>query len=191
MNIDEIKVKLERELEYGRYIHSLNVMEMSAKLAERYGVNTEKARLARILHDCGKNYKDERAKEYIRDIGYIPDEIELAQPKLLHGIIGEHIAKYEYEVTDKDVLSAIRWHTTGKAGMTLLEKIIYVADYIEPLRDFEGIEEMRKAAFQNLDKCIVLCADSTIRFILKKGLLLHEKTVETRNHSLKLLRNKI
>lgn len=189
MNIDDIKLKLQKELEYSRYLHSLNVIEMAASLAEKYGVDVKKAELAGILHDCGKNFGGEKAREYAREIGYTPDEIELAQPRLLHGIIGEHIAKTEYNVDDEEVLSAIRWHTTGKAGMTDLEKIIYVADYIEPLRDFEGIEEMRKAAFQNLDECVVLCADSTIRFILKKGLLLHEKTIETRNHSLKILRN--
>jgi predicted HD superfamily hydrolase involved in NAD metabolism len=87
-------------------------------------------------------------------------------------------------VTDPAVLSAIRWHTTGRGGMTLLEKIIYIADYIEPARQLDGIEEMRKVAYNDLDRCIVICSDSTIAFILKKGALLHPKTVETRNYSL-------
>lgn len=188
MDIETITQKLKNELDDKRYLHSVNVMNTSVELAALYGADPEKARLAGILHDCGKNYRGERAKEYIRKAGYPADEIEMVQTKLLHGIIGERLAKEEYGVSDPEILSAIRWHTTGKAGMTTLEKIIYVADYIEPLRSFEGIEEMRKAAYENLDRCVVLCADSTIRYVLSNGALLHEKTVETRNYSLMLLK---
>lgn len=188
MDINRIKEMLEKELDSKRFLHSVNVMEVSQALAEHYSADIKKAQLAGLLHDCGKNYKGDEAREYSQKIGYMADEIELLQPKLLHGIIGEDLAKSIYGVTDKEVLGAIRWHTTGKAGMSLLEKIVYVADYIEPLRYFEGIEEMRASAYENLDRCIVLCADSTIKFILKKGVLLHSKTVETRNYSLRLIK---
>ncbi len=184
MNLDHIKKELSGELDEARFIHSVNVMEESIKLAHHYGVDEDKAAWAGLLHDCGKNYKGDRAREYVRSIGYIPDEIECKQTKLLHGIIGEHLAREKYGVTDPAVLSAIRWHTTGRGGMTLLEKIIYIADYIEPARQLDGIEEMRKVAYNDLDRCIVICSDSTIAFILKKGALLHPKTVETRNYSL-------
>lgn len=188
MDIETIMVKLKCELDDKRYQHSVNVMETSTALAEHYGVDLNKARLAGILHDCGKNYKGDKARSYIQKIGYCADKIEWSQTRLLHGIIGEYLARIVYGVTDEDVLNAIRWHTTGRPGMTTLEKIIYVADYIEPLRNFEGIEAARRAAYENLDRCVVACADSTVRYILDKGALLHEKTVETRNDSLMLLK---
>ncbi len=190
MEISRILNKLEKVLDTNRFKHSVNVMEIAESLAKHYGVDDDKARLAGILHDCGKNYKGDEAREYVRGIGYQADEIEILQPKLLHGIIGEDLARNIYGITDEEVLSAIRWHTTGKAGMNLLEKIIYIADYIEPLRAFEGIENMRKIAFEDLDRCIVYCAESTINFILKKGVLLHKNTVDTRNYSLMLIKNR-
>lgn len=187
MDIKTIMYMLNKELDSKRYLHSVNVMEVSQSLAKNYGADIEKARLAGILHDCAKNYRGDDARDYVRKIGYEADEVELLQPKLLHGIIGEHLARTIYGVADEEVLGAIRWHTTGKAGMSLLEKIVYVADYIEPLRYFEGIEKMRKAAYEDLERCIVLCSESTIRFVLNKGALLHSRTVETRNHSLRLI----
>lgn len=188
MEFDTILKKLKNVLDPNRFNHSVNVMEMAESLAKYYGADINKARLAGILHDCGKNYKGDDARDYVKNMGYEPDEIEMLQPKLLHGIIGENLAKEIYGVTDEEILGAIRWHTTGKAGMNLLEKIIYIADYIEPLRSFEGIENMRKVAFEDLDKCIVYCSESTIDFILKKGVLLHQNTVETRNYSLMLIK---
>ena len=190
MEFNTIIEKLKVELDETRFIHSVNVMETAITLAKKYGIDIDKARYAGILHDCGKNYKREKAKTFIQEIKYNADEIEWRQTQLLHGIIGEYLAKTLYEVNDDDILGAIRWHTTGRAGMTTLEKIIYVADYIEPLRNFEGIENMRRAAYEDLDYCVLLCADSTIKYILRKGVLLHPKTVETRNHSVMLLQNK-
>lgn len=187
MNLEAIIEKLKEELEPDRFFHSVGVMETAIKLAERYGADVEKAALAGILHDCGKNYKGDQARELIRRIEYNADEIEWKQTRLLHGKIGEYLAMTQYGVSDEEILGAIRWHTTGRAGMTQLEKIIYVADYIEPLRNFEGVDFMRQTAYENLDRCVVLCADSTIQYIMKKGVLLHPKTVETRNHSLWML----
>ncbi|NLX63632.1 MAG: HD domain-containing protein [Clostridiaceae bacterium] len=190
MDINTIINILKKELDPYRFNHSMNVMETAEALAKHYGADVSKARLAGILHDCGKNYKGEEAIEYVKKIGYEADEIEILQPKLLHGIIGKHLAEEVYGVTDEEVLGAIRWHTTGKSGMNLLEKIIYVADYIEPLRSFEGIDTMRKMAFEDLERCIVYCSESTIKFILKKGAFLHKNTIDTRNYSLMLIRNR-
>jgi len=87
-------------------------------------------------------------------------------------------------VEDREILDAIYWHTTGKAGMTMLEKIIFIADYIESGRNFEGVEEARKLAYTDIEKCIVLCCNSTIRYILQKGRLLHPYIIEARNDAL-------
>ena len=131
MNINEIINKLKNELDEFRFRHSVNVMEVSAKLAKKYGTDIEKAKIAEFFMIVVRIIK-EKAIEYIEKIGYEADPIELTHTPLLHGIIGQHIAQVEYGITDPEILSAIRWHTTGKAGMTTLEKIIYVADYIEP-----------------------------------------------------------
>jgi len=188
IDLDLMRKKLASELTEKRYVHSLNVADTAVEMARRYGADEEKIYLAGLLHDCGKSYKGNAAREFVKKIGYQPDGIELLQPGLLHGVIGEYLARHEYGVADPEILSAIRWHTTGRAGMSVLEKIIYIADYIEPGRNFEGIEAMREEAFRDLDRCIVLCAGSTIRYVLENGYLLHPKTVETRNHSLLALK---
>lgn len=189
MEIHEIINMLEVQLDSYRFKHSVNVMKMSEDLARHYEVDVEKAKLAGILHDCGKNYEGDEAREYVRKIGYQANDIEMLQPKLLHGVIGENLARVMYDVNDQEILGAIRWHITGKAGMNPLEKIIYVADYIEPSRDFEAVKDMRRLAFEDLDKCVLFCSESTISFILNNGFLLHEKTIETRNYSLMLINN--
>lgn len=183
--------QLSNEVNPKRMLHSIKVMEVAEKMAIHYHVDVEKAKIAAILHDCGKNYKGQEALEYVKEIPYEPDPIEKLQPKLLHGIIGQHLAKTKYNINDNEILDAIRWHTTGRAGMSNLEKIIYIADYIEPLRTFKGIEEMRRLAFIDLDECIIHCAESSINYVLKKGVLLHHKTVETRNYSLTLINKNI
>jgi len=177
IDLDLMRKKLASELTEKRYVHSLNVADTAVEMARRYGADEEKIYLAGLLHDCGKSYKGNAAREFVKKIGYQPDGIELLQPGLLHGVIGEYLARHEYGVADPEILSAIRWHTTGRAGMSVLEKIIYIADYIEPGRNFEGIEAMREEAFRDLD-----------RYVLENGYLLHPKTVETRNHSLLALK---
>ena len=92
-----------------------------------------------------------------------------------------YIAREEYQVSDEEILNAIYWHTTGRPGMTILEKIIFVADYIEPGRNFEVAEKVRKYVYEDLDKCILLCTDSTIMYLIQKGKLIHPYTLETRN----------
>lgn len=188
MRIEGIIEELKKNLSPERYIHSINVMETAEKLARYHRADVNKAKLAGILHDCAKEFDESQIRAYINKIGYKADKIELQQTILLHGVIGEYLARNKYGVTDQDVLNAIRWHTTGKAGMSTLEKIIYIADFIEPSRDYNGIEKIREAAFDNLDRCVLLCADSTICYVLQKGDLLFEKTVETRNYSLMRLK---
>jgi len=188
IDLDLIREKLASQLSEKRFRHSIGVADTAAEMARRYGADEEKIYLAGLLHDCGKSYKGDAAREFVKKIGYEPDEIEWIQPGLLHGVIGEHIARHEYGIEDPEILSAVRWHITGRAGMSLIEKIIYIADYIEPGRSFTGVEAMREEAFRDLDRCIVLCADSTIRYVIENGYLLHPRTVETRNHSLRILK---
>lgn len=181
MTITEMKSKLRGVLSEKRYNHSIGVMEEACRLAAHHQADVQKAEVAGLLHDCAKYIGVQEAETMLRRFGEEPDEIQKVSFQLLHGLLGYHIAKEQYDVTDEGILQAIYWHTTGKAGMTLLEKIIFVADYTEPGRDFSGLDEIRKTAYRDLDLCVQLCADSTIRYVLSKGRLLHPLTIETRN----------
>jgi len=181
MTISEMKSKLKGVLSEKRYNHSIGVMEEACRLAAHYQADIRKAEIAGLLHDCAKHIGEQDAVPMLRRFGEEPDAVQKVSYQLLHGLLGYYIAKEQYGVTDEDILRAIYWHTTGKAGMTLLEKIIFVADYIEPGRDFSGLDEIRKTACIDLDLCVQLCADSTIRYVLSKGRLLHPLTIETRN----------
>lgn len=184
MTMEEIRKKLMEHLSPSRFQHSTGVMEEAGKLAKIHGADPEKAELAGLLHDCAKNVSGDETIRILRLHGEEPDSIQLCAPQLLHGQLGYYIAREQYGIMDEEILSAIYWHTTGRAGMTLLEKIIFIADYTEPGRSFEGLDEIRQEACCNLDRCIVLCADSTIRYVLKKGQMLHPLTVVVRNDAL-------
>jgi len=184
MDIYEMKSKLKESLSEERYKHSLNVMEEAVKLAERYGADTEKAKTAGLLHDCAKDLAKGKEEEFIKKYGIETDDIQRRSHALIHSILGMYIARDEYGVSDEEILSAICWHTTGKAGMTLLEKIIFVADYIEPGRNFEIAKKARIVAYEDLDKCVLLCADSTILYLMERGKLIHPYTLETRNDAI-------
>lgn len=178
---DKIKEYLKNNLKTSRYNHTLGVVETAEKLAKRYNSNIEKARIAALLHDCAKNMSSEQLLKIAKENNCEIDNIISSSPQLLHGFVGSVLAKSLFDINDDEILNAIRFHTTGKKDMTLLEKIIYVADYIEPTRSFNGIEDVRKMAFEDLNKSLLYCYDNTIKYILSKKLLLHPNTIEARN----------
>ncbi|AGC68212.1 metal dependent phosphohydrolase [Thermoclostridium stercorarium subsp. stercorarium DSM 8532] len=190
MNIYEMKRKLKENLTEKRYIHSLNVMEEAVRLANRYGADVEKARIAGLLHDCAKNVGREKEDELIKKYGIETDEIQKHSHALMHSILGKYIAREEYGIYDEEILNAIYWHTTGRPGMTMLEKIIFVADFIEPGRDFDMAKKAREYAYKDLNRCIVMCADATIMYLLDSGKLIHPYTLETRNDAILALLRK-
>lgn len=149
MNIAEIQKKLKKELKPKRYEHTLNVVESALKLAEIYPCDKDKVRYAALLHDCAKNYSDaqllETAEKYYLNV----DEVTRREPQLLHGPVGALVARTEYGIEDKEILGAIKYHTTGRKNMNVLEKIIYLADFIEPGRSYPGVDKLRKMAFED------------------------------------------
>ena len=177
----EIRAYIKEKLSPERYRHSIGVMETARELAVRYGEDPMRAQLAGILHDCGKQYGHEESLRLMDAIGYVPNEVERFRPALLHGRIGALLARERFAIADDGILSAIACHTTGKVGMDLLDKIIYVADYIEPNRDGDWVFPMRTMAFHDLDGCLVLCADSTLTFEMRKGNPIHPDTLRMRN----------
>ncbi|OFI07209.1 putative nicotinate-nucleotide adenylyltransferase [Clostridium acetireducens DSM 10703] len=177
-----IQEYLKNNLKPTRYEHSVSVRGAAIKLAEKYGACIDKARIAGLVHDCAKNLNNEELLNIAKSHGYTINDACEKNPQLLHGIVGAIIAKEKMEVEDDDVLNAIRYHTTGKKDMSILEKIIYIADYIEPLRNFPGVTDIRKVVYQDLDKALLESFNKTIKFVIDKGEILHTDTVEARNY---------
>ena len=131
---EKLKKKLSRNLSERRYEHTLGVAYTAACLAMRFGADPLKAEIAGLLHDCAKEFSEKELLKLGEKYGYHFEDYELEAPQVLHAVIGPYIAKDKYGVDDPEILSAIRWHTTGRGDMTLLEKIVFTADYIEPNR---------------------------------------------------------
>ena len=167
-----------------RYEHSLRVADTAVKLASIYGENIEKAKTAALLHDCGKFPEETSLLKSLSDFDIILDNVMLYNKEIIHGPLGSKIAEVEYDIVDKEILDAIYYHTIGKANMNLLEKIIYIADYIEPERNFPGVLEIREMAFLDLNKSILMAMGNTIVFLIQNYKLIHPNTIEARNYLL-------
>ena len=163
-----------------RVPHVMGVEEEAVRLAEAWGADPLPARRAAILHDCTKYFSLEEQLALCERYGVEPDPLERQAVKLLHSKTGACIARAVFGESDQ-VYEAIYWHTTARADMSLLEKIIYMADYIEPNRDFEGVERLRRLAYQDLDKALLLGVETTIQEMQERRLPIHQKTIEARN----------
>ena len=187
-NIDEIKEKLIKDIGEKRYKHSLRVAEFSEELANIYGVDSDKAYLAGLIHDCAKHNEERYVEQLEIDISSY--KISSIKDPVLHSFLGAEVAKKVYNISDKDILNAIKYHTTGKESMTKLEKIIFIADAIEPNRDFEGIDKIRKLAETNLDKAMLALLDSNIIFLISKKASINPLSFEARNYLIEVKNEK-
>ena len=166
MEIKKIRKLLEKELDPKRFEHTLGVEYTAAALAMAHGESVEKAVLAGLLHDCAKGIDDDKKISLCEKYGLPVSDIERGNPGLLHAKLGAYLAEHEYEVTDKDILGAIEWHTTGRPGMTTLEKIVFVADYIEPNRkQLPNMDLDRKLAFSDLNEAIKQILSDTLTYL--------------------------
>lgn len=184
-NIDLIKADLKEKLPKKRYEHTLGVAYTAASLAMCYGEDILKAELAGILHDVAKAKKSFELKDDMK--GYIDpytdgDYLALIAdkaPQILHAIYAPYLAKKDYKIEDKDILSAIRWHTTGKKDMTMLEKIVFVADYIEPNRKkLPDLDRIRTLSFHDITEAVKVIAKSTIEYLGSQGMYIDKFTYE-------------
>ncbi|MEK3673127.1 MULTISPECIES: bis(5'-nucleosyl)-tetraphosphatase (symmetrical) YqeK [unclassified Paenibacillus] len=173
-----------------RWKHTLGVMESSVKLAQRYGADPERAETAAILHDVAKYWPVERMREIIEQNG-LSTELLKYDKQLWHAEVGAFAAEHDYGITDTEVLDAIRYHTSGRENMSLLEKIVCLADYIEPGRDFPGVDEIRRLAKVSLEEGLVAGLDSTISLLLEKRRIVFPLTVLARNDLVRILEDKI
>ena len=163
-----------------RIAHVKGTEEEAVRLARRWGADEEHARRAAILHDCTKYLERDEQLQLCAKYGIVLDELEQQAVKLLHSKTGACVARHVYGVSD-DIYEAIFWHTTGKADMTLLEKLLYIADYMEPTRDFPGVERLRALAYEDLDAAVLLGCEMSIQEMAERGLPVHPNTVKARD----------
>lgn len=184
MDRSEMKEKLSKKLHAKRFEHSLGVEYTASCLAMVHGADVEKALIAGLLHDCAKWLGSAEKIEKCKKHGLMVSEVERNNPELLHAKLGAYYAKTKYGISDDEILSAITYHTTGRPNMNLLDKIIFVADYIEPnRRPLPEIDEIRKEAFEDLDKCIVHILKNTLSFLDNSSSDMTDKmTIDTYNY---------
>lgn len=179
--IERIHNELKKRVSPRRYEHILGVIDAAVYLANKYGEDEEAAYIAALFHDYAKDFSREQLNEYVHKNNIEIDEIMKSAYQLLHGKIAAHVAKVEFNIHDENILNAIEYHTTGRKGMSRLEKIVYLADFIELGRNYEGVEELRITAEENLDKAVLQAFNNTIKYVLAIEGLLHTNTVEARN----------
>ena len=167
-------------LKHKRIPHVLGTEQEAIRLAERYGADVEKARVAALLHDCTKKLDMDEQLALCHHYGIQLDEMERQALKLLHAKTGAAIARDVFGVDD-EIYRAIWWHTTGHANMTLLEKIMYLADYIEPSRDFPGVDKLRAVCYKDLDEGLLMGLEMTIDEMTAMGNPVHHATIEARD----------
>lgn len=175
--LEEIKKHLQPE----RLYHSINVAEEAKKLALHYGADPEKAYTAGLLHDILKNTPDTELLNFFRENGIILTRTEQVSRKTWHAIAGEAYCRLKLSVTDSEILSAIRWHTTARAGMTLLDKVIFIADFISADRDYDGVERMREKAYLSLESAMLEGLQFTLAELIENGWAVHEDSLAAYN----------
>ena len=180
LDLPELRACSYSMIRHKRVAHVMGVEEEAVRLAKFWGADPELARHAGILHDCTKYLELAPQLHLCEKYGIPLDDLEQKAVKLLHSKTGACIAKYIFGEPD-EVYEAIFWHTTGRANMTLLDKILYMADYIEPNRDFDGVEELRRLAYTDLDQAMLLGVESTIQEMEQRGVPIHKNTLAARD----------
>lgn len=165
-DLKKIKKKLKNELDESRYEHTIGVMDTAACLAMRYGADLTQALVAGLLHDCAKCIPNDKKLKLCRKNGIEVTPFEEKAPFLLHAKLGAWMAEHEYHVSDPAILSAITCHTTGKPDMSLLDKIVFIADYIEPGRNkAPGLPEIRRLSFTDIDQALIRILSDTLDYL--------------------------
>ena len=164
--IKDLKKELKKEMDDSRFEHTMGVMYTCGALAMRYGYDLEKAMLAGLMHDCAKCMPNAKKLKMAEKHHLEISELERKNPFMLHAKLGAFLAKKKYDIEEEEILDAIRWHTTGRPQMTLLDKIVYIADYIEPKRDkAPNLAVIRQMAFTNLDDALLKILTDTLGYL--------------------------
>ena len=189
MTFEEIYQDLEGRLSKKRFRHVCGVVKAAEALAKRYGANVEQARLAALLHDCAKEEPLDTMQAIVKVEGLQLDSVMLNSGALLPSEAGEVLAKTRYGIDDPAICEAIRLHTVGKPHMTTLDKIVFLADYIEENRDFPGVDLIRAKAKEDLNEGVLAGYATTLAHLLETRLSIYEPTVVSRNALLEEMKN--
>ena len=166
----KLRKQLEKELKPDRFEHTLGVAYTASSMAFLYGADVQKALIAGFLHDCAKSMTHEEQIKVCEKNDIEISEVERKNHSLLHAKVGMFLAQRDYDIHDDDVLNAIRWHTTGRENMSLLEKIVYIADFIEPNRKpLENMTQIRKEAFTDIDRCLAHILHDSVVYLQTIG----------------------
>ena len=180
-NEEKIKDLLRSRLKESRYIHSINVAQSAVELAVIYGADKDKCHIAGLLHDITKNAPESEHLELFNLAGIELSADEKHNKKLWHAMSGAEYVRHILKIGDEDIYRAIRYHTTGRAGMTLIEKVIYIADFVSAERDYDDVNVMRALAAQSLEKAMLYALRYTIPDLIKKGQTVHKDSLELYN----------
>jgi len=183
--IKQIKEKIQRIIDNKRLSHTLSVEKTAVELAKLYGADEKKVRIAALLHDCAKNLPQKELLKIARKEKIKIDKYFENNAHLLHGPIGALIAKRNFKIKDKEILEAIKNHTTGRPNMSLIEEIIYLADHIEPNRNYKHVKAIRSTAKKNIHKTIALVSTKMLEYLLRKKREIYPSSIETRNYYLR------
>lgn len=185
--IEEYKRILKSKLTQKRYDHCINVSKKAVYLAKKYGADVNKAEVAGLLHDITKQTDDEEQLRVIANAGMKLNPVEMANKKLWHAVSGSAYLKTVLNIEDNDILNAVLYHTTGRASMSLLEKIVFLADLISDERDFEEVYAIRDLAEKDLNKAVCVAAAFSIKFLISKNVVIASNTLEAYNDNVKFL----
>lgn len=180
---EEYSKALKKMLCEKRYNHSLNVANEAERLARRYGEDLEKAYLAGLVHDVLKDTSTDTLLKIANKFDIMLDSVELSATKLLHARIGCEYLKNVFGIDDPLIFNAVKYHTTGRAGMTLFEKIIFVADFISADRNYDGVEKIRKSAYSDLDSAVIEGLSFTVKELAGLYKPIHPNTIEAYNEA--------
>lgn len=181
MEISKMQELLAASLPIKRYQHSVAVYETALKLAAAHGLAVDKIAIAALLHDCGRQIPTNASVAKANELGIKLKKVEIAQPILLHAILGVYYAREKYQVEDPEILEAIRYHTTGNKGMSDTAMVVFLADMIEPARSFPGIEELRALCYKDLKEAMLLAYSNTINYLINSHLLIHPDCIKGYN----------
>ena len=181
LNLEYYKGIIKERMGDKRYIHSVNVARAAKYLEEKYGADVEKAVIAGILHDVTKETPYDIQLKIMQENGIILDSVQQVSPKLWHAISGSVYVKTQLGITDAEILNAIRYHTSGRENMSLLEKVIFVADFIGEERDYKGVDVMRKKAESSLDEAMLYGVTFSITDLAARQCAIDQNTLALYN----------
>lgn len=182
----ELLEDIEKRIGEKRLKHSIRVANTAVDIIEKneLKVDKEKAILAGILHDCAKISDKDILLKLVGEYNIKLDEVLIVNIELIHSILGAEIARKKYKIEDEDILNAIVYHTTGRACMSELEKVIFLADFIEPMRNFSGVERARILAYTDIDEAVLYSLNHTVKYLIEKNLVISIESIEARNYLL-------